>query len=70
MSQALEEIRRNAAFYAKEVGLARKRLADVLEKQRIERERLQRAVDEAVARAEDYQLIADAAEATLAERLA
>lgn len=63
---ALADIRRNAEFYASQVTASRKRLADALEKHRYERERLEARLAEDEAKARDFQVVADAAEASLA----
>lgn len=62
---ALDDMRRNAEFYASQVAASRKRLADALEKHRYERERLEQRIAEDLAKAQDYQLIVNAAEASL-----
>jgi hypothetical protein len=65
VSQALEEVRRNAEYYAGQVAASRRRLADALEKHRIERERLEAQLTEDIARMEDYQSILATAEQAL-----
>lgn len=62
---ALDDIRRNAEFYASQVVASRKRLADALEKHRYERERLEARLAEDEAKARDFQLVVDAADAAL-----
>ncbi len=67
VSQALEDVRRNAEYYASQIAFSRKRLAAALEKHRSERERLETQLASDIARAEDYNAILEAAEAALAK---
>lgn len=67
MSDALNDVRRSAAFYAGQVTSSRKRLNDAVARHNSERKRLEEALASDMEKAADYQRILELAEAAISE---